>query len=237
MKLGARLLNKITQNNMIVKFKRFKKGSKGLRTVLLAAGLVLMGLWAWIGAENKTYLVVKVVDGDTIHLSDGRRIRYIGLNTPEKKTDECFWQEAMKLNKELVGDKQIRIETDSNEKDRFGRVLAYAYLKDGTFVNKVLIEKGMAKFHLDTVNLKHQEELMMAANEAHENNVGLWKACAEVPKEGCVVKGNYDVSGHRYYHLPEFRHYSQTVINLDDGDQWFCSEEKAIEAGFTRARE
>jgi len=56
-------------------------------------------------------------------------------------------------------------------------------------------------------------------------------------ESGCVIKGNLDRNDVRYYHLPEFRHYDQVEMNFEHGDRWFCSEEEAIKAGFTRARE
>ena len=91
---------------------------------------------------------------------------------------------------------------------------------------------GAAEFFYDSVNLKHQDELALAAETARENDVGFWNACGP-----CKIKGNYDIHGKRYYHLPEFRHYSQVVVNLDKADRWFCSEDEAIEAGFIRARD
>lgn len=87
-------------------------------------------------------------------------------------------------------------------------------------------------FFYDSVNLRHQQDLIGVAESARAGERGLWGACGP-----CVVKGNYDTSGHRFYHLPHFRHYPQVVVNLDDADRWFCSEADAVAAGFTRARE
>ena len=109
--------------------------------------------------------------------------------------------------------------------------------RNQSFINQSLLEQGAAKFHLDTVNLEHQAELIATAQKAHQDKVGLWSQCAPEPKVGCQVKGNYTARGHRWYHLPTFRHYNQTVVNLESGDQWFCTEEEAVEAGFEKARE
>ncbi|KKU90736.1 hypothetical protein A3H89_01985 [Candidatus Amesbacteria bacterium RIFCSPLOWO2_02_FULL_48_11] len=74
--------------------------------------------------------------------------------------------------------------------------------------------------------------MVSAAETAKENEAGFWKTCGP-----CAVKGNYDIHGKRYYHLPSFRHYSQVVVNLDEADRWFCSEREAVKAGFVRARD
>ena len=61
---------------------------------------------------------------------------------------------------------------------------------------------------------------------------GLWQECGP-----CLIKGNVDRLDKRWYHLPGFRHYESTEVNLEHGDRWFCSEGEAQEAGFERARE
>ncbi|KKU67955.1 MAG: hypothetical protein UX92_C0026G0002 [Candidatus Amesbacteria bacterium GW2011_GWA1_47_20] len=179
---------------------------------------------------SSQHVVTRIIDGDTIEVSGyDKNIRLISIDTAEE--GECYRNESTKLTKDLLLNKQVRIETDENEKDNFGRVLGYVYLTDGTMVNKKLLEVGAGQFFYDSVNLKYQKELVQAAEGALQSGVGLWKTCGP-----CVVKGNYDIHGKRYYHLPEFRHYSQVIVNLDKADRWFCSEGEAIKAGFTRAR-
>lgn len=180
---------------------------------------------------SQLHVVTRVIDGDTIEVSGyDTNIRLIGIDTAEE--GECFRDESTKITKSLLLNKQVKIDADENEKDNFGRVLAYVYLPDGTFANKRLLEVGAGGFFYDSVNLKHKDELIFAAETARESVAGFWKDCGP-----CVVKGNYDIHGKRYYHLPEFRHYSQVVMNLDKADRWFCSEAEAIKAGFVRARD
>jgi micrococcal nuclease len=214
------------------------KGRLKLFTPLVfLVGLVggLLVLW-----PEPTFLVTKVTDGDTIELSDGRTVRYLNLNTPElglgEKPDQCFAQEAKKINEDLVLGKRVHLKLDVNEMDRFGRVLAYVFVDD-VFVNEALLSRGAAEFQLDTVNLTYQSALITAAQKAHQEKKGRWSQCAPDPKVGCQIKGNLDKNDHRWYHLPDFRHYDQIVINLEDSDRWFCTEAEAIEAGFKRARE
>ena len=192
--------------------------------------IAILGVIAILFSSSQ-HVVTRIIDGDTIEGSGyDKNIRLIGIDTAEE--GDCYREESTKATRDLLLDKLVRVETDSNETDNFGRVLAYVYLSDGTFVNKRLLELGAGEFFYDSVNLKHQAELVSAAEAARTNNERLWKACGP-----CEVKGNYDIHGKRYYHLPSFRHYSQVVVNSDKADRWFCSEAEAIEAGFIRARD
>jgi len=207
------------------------------KALLLILSLLIFGFFSWQFLFPSSFTVTEVVDGDTIKLSDGRRIRYISIDAPEE--EECFAQEAKEINSDLVLSKKVRLEMDTNEMDRFGRYLAYVYLQDEEkkiFVNEFLLIEGAAEFFLDTVNLRYQNLLVQAAEKAHQENKGLWQTCAPDSK-GCQIKGNVDRLDKRWYHLSSFRHYEQVVVNLEHGDRWFCTEEGAQEAGFERARE
>lgn len=217
-----------------------------LITSLLIATAILLNIYDYY---LNRYKVTKVVDGDTINVQSLNpfknkdktlEVRYIGIDSPEisqgKEPHQCYAEEAFNLNKELVLKKTVKLEFDVNKIDRFGRYLAYVYIDD-YMVNKTLLEKGAAKFFLDTVNLRYQQDLINLANQAHQEKAGLWTECAKNKKQGCNIKGNLDKFDKRWYHLPNFRHYNQAVVNLENGDQWFCSEEEAIKAGFEKARE
>lgn len=193
----------------------------------LAAGVtVLIGVLFSLSQVT----VTRVIDGDTVEISDGRHIRYIGIDSPEK--GDCYATAAAKLNEELVLGKKVKLELGLNELDEFGRTLAYVWV-NGKLVNEKLLQNGAGEFFLDTVNVNHQEALIQAANKSYDQRVGLWGVCGE----DCNVKGNTDIHGKRWYHLPEFRHHQQTIVNLDHGDRWFCTEAAAQAAGFSRARE
>lgn len=198
---------------------------------LLIFSFFLFSLCFLFFSSPEFFLVSEVIDGDTIRLSDGRRIRYINVDTPEE--GQCFAQEAKEMNEKLVLGKKVRLERDVNEMDRFGRYLAYVYVQEGeeVFVNDYLLAEGAGEFFLDTVNLKHQKELVQAAEKAHEEEKSRWQVCGP-----CLIKGNVSRLDKRWYHLPSFRHYPATIMNLEHGDRWFCSEEEAQEAGFERAR-
>ncbi|MFH1753349.1 MAG: thermonuclease family protein [Candidatus Omnitrophota bacterium] len=130
------------------------------------------------GTETEgRYFVKKAVDGDTILLANGERVRYIGIDTPEtkhpRKPVERFGKEAYEYNKRLVEGKWVRLEFDIEKRDRYGRLLAYVY-QDDTFVNAQLVKEGYARVYTFPPNIKHQELFIGLQREAREDNLGLW---------------------------------------------------------------
>ena len=93
---------------------------------------------------EETYLVKRVVDGDTIVLDTGDKVRLIGVDTPEtvhpNKPVEFFGKEASAFTKALCEGKKVRLEYDWQKEDKYHRLLAYVYLEDGTFVNAEIIK-------------------------------------------------------------------------------------------------
>lgn len=134
-----------------------------------------------IASRSAEFAVVKrVVDGDTIELVDGRKVRYIGVDTPElhhpTKGVQCFGKEAMEKNKELVEGKTIRMEKDVSETDRYRRLLRYVW-KDDTFINEYLAREGYALQATFPPDVAYTKLFTEAAQEAREQNKGLWNAC------------------------------------------------------------
>jgi micrococcal nuclease len=128
---------------------------------------------------------VRTVDGDTVHVRlAGRveKVRYIGIDTPEvhhpTRGEEPGGRAATEINRRLVGDRAVRLEADVQLRDRYGRLLAYVWVKrsDGTevMVNAELVRLGYA--HVMTVppNVRHAELFRKLAVEARENYRGLW---------------------------------------------------------------
>ena len=115
-----------------------------LRAFALLVILVCTCLSLWHCTPRVTeefYLVTKVIDGDTVELSSGEKLRYIGIDTPEKK--EPFYSEAKNYNRRLLEGKKIKIELDVQENDKYGRLLGYVYV-DGIFVNAEMLKAGLA---------------------------------------------------------------------------------------------
>lgn len=134
-------------------------------------------------------VVGEVIDGDTIRLDTGEKIRYIGINTPEKNM--YFYKEAKSRNEEFVLGRKVRLEYDRDKKDKYNRILAYVFA-DGKFVNKALIDEGMARFHVKSPNYIHASKFYKSVNEAKEKKIGLWSKLAP---ETATLKIYSDPSG------------------------------------------
>jgi endonuclease YncB( thermonuclease family) len=125
--------------------------------------------------------VVDVVDGDTIKVSiDGEvyTVRYIGMNTPETvapgRPVEWMGPEASAANEALVGGKTVTLEKDVSETDRYGRLLRFVYLADGTFVNAELVRLGYAQVSTFPPDVKYQDLFQQMEQEARDAERGLW---------------------------------------------------------------
>ncbi len=128
-------------------------------------------------------VVVRVVDGDTIQVccvfGDRVKVRYIGVDTPEThhpmRGVEPYGMEAAEANRKLVDGKTVRLEFDVEQRDRYGRMLAYVYLEDGTFVNAWLVENGYAMVMTIPPNVRNQDVFLRLQREAREAKRGLWR--------------------------------------------------------------
>lgn len=121
-------------------------------------------------AEIKNFKVTKVIDGDTIKIETGESVRYIGIDAAE---EGCFADEATAKNKELVEGKEVRLEKDVSEIDKYGRLLRYVYV-DNLFVNDYLVRNGYANISTYPPDVKYQDQFRQAEQEARENKRGLW---------------------------------------------------------------
>lgn len=203
--------------------------------------------------EKELVKVVRVVDGDTIEIDGGIKVRYIGIDTPEtvhpQKGLECFGKEAASENRKLVAGKMVRLEKDVSETDRYGRLLRYVFLPQDTegffdlLVNDYLVRQGYAQASTYPPDVFYQEELQNAQEEAKNNNRGLWAACfgsnqdkTIIENDQCPIKGNISSSAEKIYHLPGQRYYNQTVVDKTRGERWFCSESEARDAGWRKAK-
>lgn len=123
------------------------------------------------GAGQDALRVARVVDGDTVELSDGTKVRYLGINTPER--GQPFYQSAKDFNAQLVDGQPVRLEFDTDTHDQYGRALAHVFAGQ-THVNLELVRQGYANVYTVPPNLKYSEELLAAQREAREHQRGLW---------------------------------------------------------------
>src|SRR3990167_7168568 len=126
-------------------------------------------------------IVKRAIDGDTVELENGEKVRYIGIDTPEtldpRKPVQCFGKNASAKNKELVEGKPVWLVKDITDKDKYGRLLRYVYLGDptqesSTFVNLELVKQGFAHSYSYPPDIKFQEEFIQAERVARETKLG-----------------------------------------------------------------
>lgn len=143
--------------------------------VLSALCLSLGGAQAQI-SEPIEVEVARIIDGDTIEISTGEKVRYIGIDTPEK--GDLYYREAIEANANLVENKIVRLEFDKQQKDSWNRLLVYVFVGD-TFVNAELVRQGFALATVYPPNVKHAGLFAKLQEEAKRNIRGFWK---DIPK-------------------------------------------------------
>ena len=215
--------------------------------------------------EESDETTVTVIDGDTIKMADGEKVRYIGVNTPELKEEGkegCLAASARAANERLVRGANVRMEDDVSDKDRYGRLLRYVWAGE-VFINETLVAQGLAHATAYPPDTKYQKVFADAEQVARSLKLGMWgNLCADaisrpatssfktitelssrlapslLPQtSSCNVKANISANGDKIYHLPGCKSYAKTVIREADGEQWFCSEEEARDAGWRKAKD
>ena len=135
--------------------------------------------------EDGYFRVVNVVDGDTIKVSindEVKTVRLLAIDTPEtkdpRKPVQCFGQQAANHLQSLLLDQPVHLEPDTiqGDKDRYGRLLRYIYLPDGTFVNAKMVRDGYA-FAYTKLESDQLEHIKTQEAYAKDNGLGLWSEC------------------------------------------------------------
>lgn len=139
--------------------------------------------------ELEKTTVTEAVDGDTIVIENDKKVRFIGVDTPETKHPskpvQCFGKEASRITKALLEGKEIYLEKDISEVDRYDRLLRYIYLpnpkneKEALFVNEYLLEQGYARIVTYPPDVKYLDVFQNALQIAYKEKRGLWKSCVE----------------------------------------------------------
>jgi len=159
-----------------------------LSTAILIFVLATVWLLASIGLTfaEKSAFVAYVIDGDTIVLKKGTKVRYRGINSPEipkrDKPGETLGWKATELNRELVQDRFVMLVQDDEKRDRFGRLLAYVFLPDGRMVNEILVREGMAFVCFSQKGSPFSRKLLAAQREAIDAKRGIWSIPAIRPE-------------------------------------------------------
>lgn len=153
-----------------------------LVVLVVAAALVIFGGDTDDSPQPGTAQVERVSDGDTLWLTGIGKVRLIGIDTPEVYGEvECYGREASAFAKRLLPPgRRVRYELGTEERDRYGRALAYLWLDDGRFVNRLLVERGYATPLTIPPNVEFANDFVRAARRARRAGRGLWG------RPGCV---------------------------------------------------
>lgn len=179
---------------------------------LLWLSLSLFGAQvAWAcGADmiDERVRVDHVYDGDTVRLVDGRRLRLIGVDTPELNHREGrpdpFAQAAREATERLVGGAELHLRFDTERRDRYGRLLAHAFLPDGRSLSRILIGDGLGTQLTVPPNVWNVDCLSAAEREAQAARRGIWaladyaaRPASEVQREEgfCLIRGRVERVG------------------------------------------
>ncbi|GAB2702454.1 thermonuclease family protein [Paenibacillus thermoaerophilus] len=200
------------------------------------------------GKKAETERVERVVDGDTFETKSGK-VRLIGVNTPEITggKNEPYGEEARRFTEARLKGRTVYMFQDAGATDRYGRLLRYVFVEDDTrMFNEVLVAEGYANVMTVPPNVMYAERFVELERQARESNKGLWgwdgggnngaAGKSAVPQTGgaaCdapAIKGNINANKEKIYHVPGSRSYDRTVP-----EQWFCTEEEAVAAGFRKA--
>ena len=161
-----------------------------IRRLTLTLILVLLACGWTSPAADADSLRVKVHwvdDGDTIVVAGGERVRYLGINTPEvahkDEPGEPFGDEAKDFNKKLVQGRWINLELAEQQRDHYGRLLAYVFLADGTFVNGELVRQGYAHLLRKQPKLRYWERLLALQRQALKEKKGMWSLPVVKPEK------------------------------------------------------
>ncbi|PIQ91302.1 MAG: hypothetical protein COV70_04440 [Parcubacteria group bacterium CG11_big_fil_rev_8_21_14_0_20_39_22] len=207
--------------------------------------------------EAALHKVERVVDGDTLILSDENRVRLLGVDAPERGA--CYYGESKEYLVDLLEGKDIRIEKGLTAKDDYGRLLRWVILpspekdEDNILVNEKILETGHAlrlSYSDESVDdNRYRDILVTAEKEAKNKELGIWSECeVEDPKENtsalreidtgptdpnCTIKGNISEKGYgRNYFFDYCPNYNRIKIDTRKGESYFCNVEEAEEAGF-----
>jgi len=201
---------------------------------------------------NARYLYGEAVaiDGDTLRI-DETTIRLFGIDAPETAQDcpavggsewACGEAASARLA-DLLDLGPVACEGD--EVDDFGRLLAVCDSYDGTPINAALVSDGFA-----WAFVRYSAAYLVEEAQARSAGIGIWQAPTTpawdyraeernravvnqpAPPSECVIKGNINRDGDRIYHLPGWPSYADTVIRIEDGERWFCTEQEAEAAGW-----
>ncbi len=152
--------------------------------MVIAAAFSLTGVKAVAGTlslveQGRWVHVSQVFDGDTFRTDDSEKVRLLGINAPEiahnDEPGQPLGKQAKILLTRLIGGKTVKLRLDKDSKDTYGRILAQVYLRNGDWVNAMLVREGMAYVYTFPPNFRWTPALIKAEQEAQPRHLGIWK--------------------------------------------------------------
>lgn len=212
--------------------------------------------------NNESYEKAKVLcahDGDTIWVKiDGKKekVRFVGVNTPEVAKDgnpaEFMAEEAKDFTEEILKDKEIYLERDISDRDKYDRLLRYIWLEkplsnpelsdiENKTLNGILVKEGYAYANYYKPDIKYHNFLKDLKKSAQDKNLGIWSdeknqsntnknTENKINTQNKLIKGNKNSN---LYHLPEWGSYDTVK---EKNAVYFENEKEAQDAGFRPAR-
>jgi len=174
MPAGSKTIGKQLKAPEIGAFLRFRAAAK-----LLLACVLLISLSVCAGESSEVVSVRHVLDGDTLILESGEKVRLIGINAPEKARQnlpaEAFSLEATLALKKLVEGREVRLIYGKQKRDRYGRVLGYVELINGRDIQQILLQRGYGYVVAFPPDIGRLNRYMEAENAARKSRLGVWK--------------------------------------------------------------
>ena len=177
-------------------------------------------------AKDTLAVIHRVIDGDTFVIDNDRRVRLIGVDSPE--TSDDYYGQAKSLADSLLVGKKVRLEFDKEKYDKYNRLLVYLYLDD-LFYNEYVISRGLAGVYLFGNSLKHAGKLINAQKKARSRKNGIWSKPVENAEKYYV-----SIRGSHRFHRPLCRAIKDAnkrkIIRIENRDV-------ALDKGLSRCRQ
>lgn len=220
-----------------------------------------------------TATVLSVIDGDTlkVRMANGtsEKVRMILIDTPETKHprlgEQPFGPEASAFTEKELQGKEISLELDIEERDQYGRILAYVWVRDILF-NETLLEEGLARVAVFPPNTKYVDQFRTVQKEAQKQGIGIWTIENYVQEDGYQSEGTKQdpptgnsSSGGSYINDPSDDQETNMACigkikgnvnskiyhvpggryydSVQDNIHWFCSETEAQAAGYRKSKQ
>jgi len=217
--------------------KKKKKNNKkltGMMGILFMVAMGMSGYKIWeSGKFDDGIKVIGVLDGDTITVEGKTRFRLRNIDAPEMNF--CGGKEAKDALTKLIGKNRVRIEEEII--DKWGRPMGLVYSGE-VLINEEMLKSGWAEYHADKTTVA--DKLKAISDDNKVNSRGIFGKCWQMEntkKPECNIKGNIDSSNSslKRYYYPGCVQYKTTIVQLDRGEEWFCSEAEAKKAGYVKS--